>query len=516
MNQNRKFVSLPVFQSALGLLVVILAWTICMPAQFGGNLNYVVITGNSMEPLFHTGDLVVTDKEPNYSIGDIVVYAHPQVGKVIHRIIGRDGTKFILQGDNNTWVDGYEPVREDILGKYWFSIPKAGTVFLKFRQPWLFAVLSGTCAMIAGVSMIKPPHRGRKNKMNKSGLMHDIGINISRWKDNYWLPVYILGLGCLILGIFSFTKPVITTVSGEILYNQSGQFSYSGNASQNIYDANAIQSGDPIFTSLTCQAVFSFEYLISAENPVTGVGDYQLSMVLTSPNGWSHTIDQTSLTEFEGNTFHTEKPLDLCAIQKYLTFVGSTTGIERQPYSLEIRPVINYSGNIDGNLFQAQFAPVLQFRVEEQQVFLVKDTSSEADPMVPAEEGVITVDHSVPNVINILGLKLPVRTGRIISILGFLLAAVGIVVPFICLNHAEKNDVRLKDKMILGQMMVEIHQPPVGAQDQVIDLSCLEDLFLIGEKTGSMVMVLYLPEAVEYYVQGDKQIYKFSKISPAR
>lgn len=482
-----------------------------MPAQFGGNLNYVVITGNSMEPVFHAGDLAVTDKAGSYNVGDIVVYTHPQVGKVIHRIIGRDGTKFMLQGDNNSWVDGYQPVREDIIGKFWFSVPKIGTVFLKFRQPWIFALFSGASAMIVGVSMVKTPQKGRRNKMEKSRLLHVFGNKISRWKDGYWFPVYLLGLVCLVLGIFSFIQPVMTKESDETLYYQTGQFSYSGKASQDIYDRNAIQSGDPIFTSLAYSTTFSFDYLVSAENPIIGLGEYQFIIALTSPNGWSHTIDQSALTKFEGNTFHLEKPLDLCAIQQYLTFVGTTTGIERQPYTLEIRPEINYSGRIDGNLFKAQFSPVLQFRVEDQQVFLVKDPSSEADPLKPAEEGVITEDLAVPNAMNILGLDLPVRTGRVISVFGFLLAAAGIVVPFICLNDAEKSDARLRDRMIFGQMLVEIQQPPNGAQDEVIELSSLEDLFLLAQKKGSLLMALYSPEAIDYYVQSDNKYFKFRK-----
>ena len=69
-----------VIQSVLGLLFVLVAWVIFLPTQFGGNLTYIVITGSSMEPLFHEGDFVIADVQAEYNIGDIAIYLHPDVG----------------------------------------------------------------------------------------------------------------------------------------------------------------------------------------------------------------------------------------------------------------------------------------------------------------------------------------------------------------------------------------------------------------------------------------------------
>ncbi len=513
----RKYFNPRVIKTVIGILFVLLAWVVCIPAQFGGNLNYVVITGNSMEPFFHSGDFVVTDKSRNFTIGDIVIYNNPDVGKIIHRIIGRDGQRFILQGDNNSWVDSYQPTRGEILGKYWFSIPKAGTIFLQLQKPWIFALLSGSSILIVGVSMIKTPQQRKKNKMKNSRFLHNFGIQLSHWKDGYWYPVYLVGLGCLVLGIFSFVKPVEISTAKEITYTQNGNFAYSGNASQFIYDANTVESGDPIFTSLACQVNVAFDYEISAIQKLAGAGEYQLNTALTSQNGWYHTVDQSSLTKFDGNTFHVEQPINLCELQDYVKFVNSITGVKGQMYTLEIRPLVNYSGVIDGSLLKTQFTPILKLRMDEQQVFMADENNAdEGDPLKPSEEGAVSIDQTVPNVMNILGIKLPVQTGRVISAAGLLLAVVGLIIPSLSMKQAEKNDAKLRDRMLFGNMLVEVQQPPLGKKDQAVDLSSLEDLLLLAEKTGLVVKALYTPAENEYYVQCDNLYYRYRKpVSPS-
>ena len=45
--------------SALLLVGMATAWIIFAPMQFGGQVAYVIVNGNSMEPLYQPGDLVI-------------------------------------------------------------------------------------------------------------------------------------------------------------------------------------------------------------------------------------------------------------------------------------------------------------------------------------------------------------------------------------------------------------------------------------------------------------------------
>lgn len=468
-----------------------------------------------MEPLFHQGDLVIADGQTNYGTGDIVVYEHPNIGRVIHRIIGRDGGRFVLKGDNNDWVDSYQPVRQDIIGKYRFLIPKAGFVFLKMRQPWIFTLISGITVLFFGVAMVNSPHEPKRKKGIKDGILYKFGVKLSQWKDNYWFPVYFIGFVCLVLGVFSFIKPIQETITNEILYSQQGQFNYSAKAAQEIYDDNAVKSGDPIFTTLTCKTNFTFDYQITSSGALAGGGDIQLSIILSSATGWHHTETQTKLTQFTGTTVHDEKTVDLCEIQKYLAYVGETTGVEGQQYILEVAPVIHFNGTVDGKLIKEQFAPLLLFQIDDQQIYLTSTNSEDTgDPLLPVKDDTVSADQIVPKTMNILGIKLPVRTGRIISIAGIIVCAVALMFPYLSLRHAEKTGSKLKDRLLFGHMLVEIQQAPVENQGQLIEVSSLDDLLMLAEKFGTIVMALQIAGGTDYFVQSEQRFFRHRQINP--
>ena len=85
-----------------GLLIV---WIAFAPVRIGGQASYVMVNGMSMEPGYHTGDLVIVRKAQTYQVGDVVTYRDAEMGAyVIHRIIGIEQGQFILKGDNNSWV----------------------------------------------------------------------------------------------------------------------------------------------------------------------------------------------------------------------------------------------------------------------------------------------------------------------------------------------------------------------------------------------------------------------------
>ena len=100
---------------ALGaVLLGYLIW----PSSLGGCTTLTIVSGHSMEPTYYTGDLVVARCGP-VEKGDVIVYHPPDVGgaRVIHRIVGGDATHgWVVQGDNNTFLDPWTPTQDNILG----------------------------------------------------------------------------------------------------------------------------------------------------------------------------------------------------------------------------------------------------------------------------------------------------------------------------------------------------------------------------------------------------------------
>ena len=133
-------------------MIAFTGWILFAPPQLGGQASMVIVDGNSMQPSYHQGDLIIIRSADYYQIGDIVAYKHLQMGKyVIHRIIAEELNRFVLQGDNNTWTDGFKPSQAEIIGKHWIRIPKIGILITWLRKPIYFAFFA---SLLGGMLMI--------------------------------------------------------------------------------------------------------------------------------------------------------------------------------------------------------------------------------------------------------------------------------------------------------------------------------------------------------------------------
>src|SRR5215213_1132541 len=118
------------------VLSLIGIWLAFAPTRLGGKVSYVIVNGISMEPSYHLGDLTIMRKVATYQVGDVVTYRDAEMEAfVIHRIIRLDRAHYVLQGDNNSWIDAYRPTNEEIIGKLWIYIPKLGKLFKWMRAP---------------------------------------------------------------------------------------------------------------------------------------------------------------------------------------------------------------------------------------------------------------------------------------------------------------------------------------------------------------------------------------------
>ena len=135
--------------------VAMLLW-FCLPQTFGGRAGWVLVSGTSMLPHLHTGDLVLVEHQSDYRVGEVIAYRVPkgQVGAghvVIHRIVGGNGrTGWTMQGDNRTAPDLWYPTNHDVIGANQLRIPDAWFVLRVFHMPILLALFAGCSASSSG------------------------------------------------------------------------------------------------------------------------------------------------------------------------------------------------------------------------------------------------------------------------------------------------------------------------------------------------------------------------------
>ena len=126
------------------------AWLLLAPAELGGATRYVVVDGASMEPALSRGDLVVVRAGGEPAVGDVVLYRDPEMGvRVLHRVTDVENGRLILRGDANDFLDDAQPRPSEVIGSYWFSIPRVGSVLLWFAQPLHAALLAFGLTLLA-------------------------------------------------------------------------------------------------------------------------------------------------------------------------------------------------------------------------------------------------------------------------------------------------------------------------------------------------------------------------------
>jgi signal peptidase I len=134
----------------VGLVMVGAVWLLFAPAQLGGATRYAVVEGASMEPGLSRGDLVLVRGGHEPKVGDAVLYGDPVLGvRVLHRVIANEEGRLLLQGDANDFVDDARPLASDVIGSYWFSIPRAGSLLVWLQQPLHAALLAFALTIVA-------------------------------------------------------------------------------------------------------------------------------------------------------------------------------------------------------------------------------------------------------------------------------------------------------------------------------------------------------------------------------
>ncbi|MCA1709438.1 MAG: signal peptidase I [Actinobacteria bacterium] len=137
----------------VGGAAILVVWALVLrPQALGGPAAYVIVSGESMEPRLHDGDLVVAHRADAYSVGDVVAYRVPEgeVGAgaaVIHRIIGGSAEAgYIVKGDNRVGQDVWRPKPHDVIGRMRFDAPRLGRLFGVFQTSFGLAFIAGLAA----------------------------------------------------------------------------------------------------------------------------------------------------------------------------------------------------------------------------------------------------------------------------------------------------------------------------------------------------------------------------------
>jgi signal peptidase I len=483
----------------LGFFLVII-WIAFAPLKIGGQASYVLVNGISMEPGFHGGDLAIVKAAPSYNVGDIITYSDPTLKEyVIHRIIGVKQDRYVLKGDNNSWVDPHQPTEDEILGKLWIHVPKLGLVMQWVRLPINMAL---AVVILGGVLMVGPNKETnqRGKKKNKSS-----GSSSTGWVEMAIYAFGFLALLFLALTIFSLTQPVARAAE-DIKYEQTGIYYYSATSPDGIFDTEIIHSGEPIFTRLTCSIIIGFSYNITG--PLQDVtGTQQLTaQVADAQSGWQRTIPLASEASFNGTSYSSTAPIDLCQFQDLVKTIGEKTGF--QPITtLKIISKMAVSAKVGGQNLYDSFDSNLVFQFDNVHFYLVR--SDENDPLQSSKSGLLKNPNMQANTLKFLGFEFSVLNMRVLGVGGLILTLLSLFVLALYIFEASQRSLDMLVRIRYGSMIMNVHDRGFENIKSVIDVTTIDDLAKLAERQNAMILHMIHDFIHYYFVQSDGTTYRF-------
>ncbi len=518
---------------ALGLIVLGCLWFYLAPAPLGGSTTYVVTHGVSMEPRFHSGDLAVVRSQSTYHVGEIVAYQNKMLHTIVlHRIIGRDGSRYIFKGDNNNFVDFEHPAASQLIGGLWLHIPGAGARLQSIRSPALVGILiAAGMLLFTGAAFTRRRRRRGKERRTGEGNAHP-PAHLPRHAANPVFGVLAIGLVALLpfvaLALLAFTRAPSERRPYKIPYKQSGTFSYSANAAPGpVYAGDRAVTGDPLFTHVLNAVNMRFGYTFHAAAAHSLKGNASLSATIASTSGWQTTLALGAPTHFRGDHVLATGTLDLASLLALLQSVEATTKA-RGSYTLTITPHVSATGVSDLVPIHATFSPEIKFTLEEAELRPATSGGSALAAAQPAtsqfassSSGSATGTRPQPMFLSLGVARLSVATARTIALaaigvlVGALLAILALLQPILALVRPQRRDETASIRARYGRLIVPVARVSQLPGVSVIDVADMESLVRIAEHYDRSILCETTDEGEAFWVTDESGQFRYTIGAPA-
>jgi signal peptidase I len=483
------------------LLVGVLAgvWLFFAPPQLLGATTYTSTEGNSMEPMFHKGDLALTRPESAYRVGEVVLYMSPTLHRaVLHRIIAIQNGHYFFKGDNNSFVDPGYATHADLMGKLWVKVGGGGNVMSWIGRPSHSAALAALATILLAMTGAGTTRRRRRRRRRgdptftppakttgSSGLPS--WVHMPRKTTDNYVAGAALALG-LILVALSFTVPLHRSVPTNA-YTQAGSFAYTASVvhSNPAYPSGAAHTGDPLFLDDFKWATISFGYDFKSKLKHRVQGTIAFAAVLTSDTTtWHRTVPIETAHRFTGDLALASGNVDLTQLRALLTTLGQQSGEAGGSYTVTLQPVVTVRGTVGGKQISDTFSPSLPFSVTNAIAKLniagpatlpgasyaaPSAATTQASALEPTQTG--TIPAVAPRFLKLMRYSLPVSAARGLG-LG-LLALVGLILLLKPLKP--KREVWSAERRIAfryGMVVVDVVElGSTGAETAVTDFENL-------------------------------------------
>jgi len=440
----------------------------------------------------------------SYHVGEIVAYRNGQLGGhvVLHRIIRIVDGHYYFKGDNNNFVDSYQPTRSGLVGRLWLRVPAAGRYLVLLRSHLFLAAGLGALLVLllgAGVGGKKLRRRPRRPAPTFSFGALPIGA------------AALLAL-CGGLAALAYTRPLTTHALESGLYTQSGRFGYDAQApaGASVYGSTTVTTGQPVFLRLVKTADFHFDYTFGSKAAHGVAGTIALDAKVTGSNGWKRTLHLTAPQHFSGDHASVSGAIALHSLSSLLERVDALSNVNGGTYTLTLLPNVQVSGIAGGNSVHDSFAPQLAFMLDPNQLQLQPGSvtgAGGASQLTQTTSGSGTV--AVANSVQLLKFKLSVPSARRAAVVGGAAALLLLVIGLALGLRSRPVDEDEKIAREYADLIVPVEGVPVDSTAKVVHTSSLEGLARIAEQAGRMIMHAERSGVHTYFVEDTGVRYMF-------
>lgn len=508
------------------------------PAFLGGPASYIMVSGPSMEPALHHGDLAVVRKQGSYSPGDIVPFRVPkgEPGEgaiVIHRIAGGTPEEgFVVQGDNKDAPDIWRPTPGDIVGKVWLHVPGAGRLLALLRDPLNLGLMVGglTTLSLLGGGEVKPRRKGGRRMPsgtgNKTGgrLPAPVGVMVA-------LGAFaVLALALAAGAVYSFRQPAEKSQLVERLrYEHTAAFDYTAQVeASSLYPSGVIQPvtppapglpataeattavpAQPIYTKLARSLDLGFTYALESFVPPEVQGELSAALQIRAGDGWVQTLEVLPPTPFGGSTTSARIPVDFGQVWSLIDTIEQETGFTPGTYDVSVIPTVRITGRIGTETVDELYSPAFTMKLNRTQIT--------PDPELARSE-VKTVADTVSESqhLNLLGLSIPVTMTRWVSVGGAVMALAAAAalagVVFLGLGRTEAAKIQAR----YGSLLISVAQADLKDEAQRIELASMHDLVKLAQRDSRIIFHQDMGTGSHlYFVQDGTVTYQYTVAEPA-
>jgi signal peptidase I len=507
-------------------------WLFLAPPKIGGRTTYVITSGISMEPSFHSGDLAIVRPADDYRVGDIVAYHSSLLHVVVlHRIIAIHGGRYVFKGDHNHFIDPTRPTRSQLVGTLWLHIPRGGVVFSALHSPITAAALCAFVALLlVGTGETKRRRSRRRNRghgtvRKGSGPVtpRDRGLPLGVSVRSLLIGVATVAVACAVVGLYAKTRPAARSVTHQIQYTQKGHISYHATAPAGpVYPNGTVGTGDPVFLHLVRRLTIRAAYRFAVDAPNRLRGTQQVFLQLNGATGWNRRIALSPIRHFTGAAISTPATIDLHVVAALVDQVQKATGIPSVGATVGIVMNVHVTGTVAGKPVDESFAPTAAFQLQPLELApsggaptpasgagaASSSAPSTETGFTPTAQGKLTAVSNVPNTVGIGGHVLRYATIAWIALGGLLLAGALAILLSVLLkrNRAFDEAARIRARyahllvpIIIGE---DLGWPPV-------DVTSFKALARLAESAGQLILH-HQADAVDTYLVNDNgTVYRY-------